>query len=171
MTGIERPGREPLWKEEVSYRSADERYVTRRQLVKFTVLSSLGMFAGNVWILLRSWLEKERPYPEQSIATASELAVGAVKQFNYPGPQDPCLLIHLEPETYVAYSQKCTHLSCAVYYDRDTRHIECPCHNGSFSARTGEVLKGPPPRPLVRIRLARRDDELVALGVEGGSGS
>jgi len=47
-------GREPLWQDEFSIHTADERYVSRRQFTKFLVLTSLGMFAGNAWILVRS---------------------------------------------------------------------------------------------------------------------
>jgi len=165
------PRQQPLWREEVSFRGADEQYVNRRQFAKFTVLASLGMFAGNAWILVRSWLRKEPSYPEQAVASMNEVPVGAVKQFQYPGPHDPCLLIRLDSDTYVAYSQKCTHLSCAVVYDRTKNRIECPCHNGFFSARTVLLLQRPPPRPLVRIRLIRRDERLVAVGVDTGSES
>jgi Rieske Fe-S protein len=161
---------EPLWKEEVSYRAADEETVGRRQFVKFTLLTSLAMFAGNLWILLRSWLRRETRTREQRIAHAGELAVGEVKLFRYPGPEDPCLLVRVEPDVWVAYGQKCTHLSCAVFYSRAADRIECPCHNGIFSVRTGEVLQGPPPRPLPRIRLARRSDAIVAIGIDTGEG-
>jgi Rieske Fe-S protein len=162
------PEREPLWKEEVSFRTADEAYVNRRQFMKFTLLTSLAMFCGSVWIVVRSWLRRAHVLPEMRVADVGELAVGEVKVFGYPEPQDPCLLIRLDRDSFVAYSQKCTHLSCAVVYDRKADQIECPCHHGFFSARTGEVLQGPPPRPLVRIRLERRDDQLVAVGLEPG---
>ena len=59
---------EPLWKEEFSVRTADERYVTRRQLTKFLVLTSLGMFVGNIWILIRSLFYKAPVYPQQPVA-------------------------------------------------------------------------------------------------------
>jgi hypothetical protein len=47
-------GTEPLWRDEFSISRGDERYVSRRQLAKFLTLGSLGMFAGNLWILVRS---------------------------------------------------------------------------------------------------------------------
>jgi Rieske Fe-S protein len=93
-----------------------------------------------------------------------------VKVFNYPGPDDPCLLIRRSQDQYVAFQQKCTHLSCAVVYSAARDRIECPCHEGYFSAETGAVLQGPPPRPLARIRLERRGEELVALAVESETG-
>ena len=70
-----------------------------------------------------------------------------------------------DEETYVAFSQKCTHLSCAVYYARAKNRLECPCHEGYFSVRNGEVLQGPPPRPLPRVVLERRGENLVAVAM------
>ena len=67
---------------------------------------------------------------------------------------------------FTAFSQKCTHLSCAVYYAAEKDRLECPCHEGYFSVRTGRVLQGPPPRPLPKIVLERRGERLVAIGVD-----
>jgi Rieske Fe-S protein len=92
--------------------------------------------------------------------------VGGVKLFRYPGPEDPCILIRRSENEYAAYSQKCTHLSCAVYYSREKARLECPCHEGYFSVRDGRVLQGPPQRPLPRVVLQRRGDALVAVGMD-----
>jgi nitrite reductase/ring-hydroxylating ferredoxin subunit len=164
---LRRASEAPLWRDEFSIHAAEERYVSRRQFGKFLVLTSLGMFAGNVWILVRSWLRGEPAYVPRVVARASEIPVGGVKLFSYPGPHDPCILVRPDAETFVAFSQKCTHLSCAVYYEAPRGRLECPCHEGYFSVRDGSVLQGPPPRPLPRIALERRGDELVALRVEG----
>lgn len=155
----------PLWREEFSVQNGEEQYVSRRQFGKFLMLTSAGMCAGSAWILLRSKLESEPVYPAVSLGQP-ELPVGGAKLFHYPTKDDPCLLIRPDEETYVAYSQKCTHLSCAVFYSNETRQIECPCHNGAFSVFTGGVLKGPPPRPLPKIVLEDRDGELFAVGVD-----
>ena len=158
-----------LWREEFSLHAAEERYVARRQFGKFLVLTSLGMLAGNLWILIRSWWPRRGPAPPaRLIAGAAELPVGGAKVFRYPGPNDPCLLLRTAEGSYVAYSQKCTHLSCAVYPAADGRRLECPCHEGYFSVEDGRVLQGPPPRPLPRILLERRDGALWAVGVDAG---
>ena len=157
----------PLWRDEFSIEAADERYVTRRQFAKFLVLTSLGMFVGQLWALLRAWLTgRARPAPSRSIARVDELPVGGTKVFQYPGENDPCLLIRLGPDRHVAFSQKCTHLSCAVYYAADERRLACPCHEGAFSAEDGRVLQGPPPRPLARVRLERQGQWIAAIGLE-----
>ena len=145
----------------------DERYVTRRQFAKFLTLTSLGMFAGNAWILAKSLLHRAPVYPTVPVATLDEVPVGGVKLFTYPTPQDPCILVRAGAEVYVAYSQICTHLSCAVFFSAATRRLECPCHQGSFSIADGSVIAGPPPRPLPRVVLDRRGQDLVATGMEG----
>lgn len=54
----------------------------------------------------------------------------------------------------IAMSGECTHLSCPVHLAKEegAAPLACPCHGGRFSA-TGEVLDGPPPRPLRRLPL------------------
>jgi Rieske Fe-S protein len=159
------PG-EPLWKEEFSVRTADERYVTRRQLTKFLVLTSFGMFVGNLWILLRSIFSKTPSYPQQTVARMGEIPVGGVKLFTYPTRDDHCILVRTSENEHVSYSQKCTHLSCAVYYSQENHRLECPCHKGFFSVADGSVLQGPPSRPLPKIILESRDGELVAVNIK-----
>ncbi|MBX6342872.1 MAG: Rieske 2Fe-2S domain-containing protein, partial [Thermomicrobiaceae bacterium] len=54
------------------------------------------------------------------------------------------------------------HLSCAVYWNAERGQLLCPCHNGVFDAQTGDVLAGPPSRPLPRIALAVEGDAIYA---------
>jgi nitrite reductase/ring-hydroxylating ferredoxin subunit len=166
MKFFRQPSKEPLWKEELPIRRADETYVSRRQFTKFLVMTSLGMFVGNLWILARTWFYKEPVFPEMPVARAGEIPIGGVKLFRYPTEHDPCILVRLGPEDYVAYSQMCTHLECPVFYSASRNQLVCPCHQGFFSARTGEVLQGPPPRALPRVALERRQDQLIAVAME-----
>jgi Rieske Fe-S protein len=164
-------GHEPrgAWREEFPIREGDERYVTRRQFARFLVLTSLAMLVGNLWILAKSWLNKAPRLVEAAIPGAAGLPVGGSTVFDYPETGEPCLLIRRSQDEFVAFSQKCTHLSCAVTYSKDNDRIECPCHNGYFSPRDGRVLQGPPPRPLPRVLLERRGGELVVVGMTTGS--
>ena len=166
MNWLRRSSSEPLWKEEFSVRAADERYVTRRQLTKFLVLTSFSMFVGNLWILLRSLFYKAPSFPQQPIARLGEIPIGGVKLFTYPTKDEHCILVRTAENEHVSYSQKCTHLSCAVYYSQEKNRLECPCHKGFFSIADGSVLQGPPSRPLPRIVLETREDQLVAVEVK-----
>ncbi len=49
-----------------------------------------------------------------------------------------------------AISATCTHLGCQVRWTADEKTFRCPCHGGVFDA-SGQVLEGPPPRPLTTI--------------------
>jgi Rieske Fe-S protein len=158
--------KKPLWSEEFSVHGAEDKYVLRRQLTKFLVLTSFGMFAGNVWIFFRSIFAKPASaYPEVAVGQVSEIPPGGIKLFRYPTQNDPCIMVRTISGELVAYSQKCTHLSCAVYYARENNRLECPCHEGYFSVETGRVLQGPPPRPLPRIQLEQRGGQIYAVGV------
>ncbi len=99
------------------------------------------MFVGNVWILVRSFFKQKPSYPETVVASAAGVPLNGVKLFSYPTPQDPCILVRRETG-FVAYSQKCTHLSCAVYYSLEEDRLECPCHEGYFSVNDGSVIQG-----------------------------
>ena len=168
MPFFRRPSSDALWKDEFSIFTSDERYVSRRQFAKFLTLASLGMFVGNLWILLRSYLSKTPAYPSAPIAGLGEIPIDGVKIFSYPSPQDRCILIRTGENEYQAYSQKCTHLSCAVNYEKESRRLACPCHQGFLSDDDGSVLQGPPPRPLPRIVLQQQSQNLVAIGVKLG---
>jgi len=166
MSWFRRPSSTPLWQDEFSVFTADERYVNRRQFTKFLTLTSLAMFAGNLWILVRSWFRRPAFYPKQAVAKLNELPVGGVKLFSYPTAADRCILVRTEAQGYVAYSQKCTHLSCAVYYSQARNRLECPCHQGFFSIVDGSVLQGPPRRPLPRVVLEQKNGLLIATRME-----
>ncbi len=65
----------------------------------------------------------------------------------------------------LAMSGECTHLTCPVQKREvvklkgdDVAPLACPCHGGRFS-RTGEVLEGPPPRPLRRLKIQLPDPD------------
>lgn len=158
-----------LWRDEFAIEAAHERYVARRQFGKFLVLTSFGMFVGNLWILARSYFRKEPVFERLLVGRTGDIPKGGVKLFSYPGPADPCILFHTHSNRFVAYSQKCTHLSCAVIPATDGKRIECPCHHGFFSIEDGRVLQGPPPRPLPRIVLEQKGDELWATAVDLGT--
>lgn len=169
MSWFRKPSSTPLWRDEFSVYTADERYVNRRQFTKFLTLTSFGMMVGNLWILTKSALYRQASFPRVAVAALDEIPIGGVKIFNYPNADDPCILIRTTAENYVAYSQKCTHLSCAVYYQKEQNRLECPCHQGFFSIADGSVLQGPPQRPLPRVALQRAGGQLVAMGMEGES--
>jgi cytochrome b6-f complex iron-sulfur subunit len=53
---------------------------------------------------------------------------------------------------FLAISAICTHLNCVVNWNEMLKKFECPCHGAKFN-QNGEVLEGPPPRPLNLYKL------------------
>jgi Rieske Fe-S protein len=137
--------------------------VGRRELLRLAVLTSGALFAGTAVLALLGRIKSATHGGTTQIARANDVAPGSAFYFSYPGSDDQAMLLHLPDGQFVAYSQKCTHLSCAVYYQAERDRIYCPCHGGVFDPRTGEPTAGPPQRPLPRITLRRDGDLLVAV--------
>ena len=135
--------------------------------MKFLVLTSAAFTLGQVWIGVQNWYRKRTGQPAmQRIASVDDLAVGGAVVFTYPDEHEPCLLVRLTTSEFVAFSQKCTHLSCAVIPRPAEGSFYCPCHEGRFDLRTGAPTAGPPRRPLTRIVLDIRGRDIYAVGVE-----
>ena len=163
-----RPSEEqPAWRADFPIDWPQDHYVERRDFMKFMVLTSLAFTVGQFWIAVQNWQRRRRGEPElMRLGRVTELPVGSTQMFAYPTEHDPCILVRDHDGALVAYSQKCTHLSCAVLPRVEDGVIRCPCHEGIFELSSGRPLAGPPRRPLSRIRLERRGEEVYAAGVE-----
>jgi Rieske Fe-S protein len=161
LEGRRRPTRR-AWQDEFPYDWERDASVSRRELLRLAVVTSGALFAGTVLLSFFGRRNDRRRGSPKPIAGGLTLPEGEALYFEYPGKDDQAVLLNLPGEGLVAYSQKCTHLSCSVYYGDDGDLI-CPCHDGKFDARTGEPIAGPPQRRLARIVLEERDGELFAL--------
>src|SRR3954466_14916946 len=101
MSWFRKPSSTPLWRDEFSVHTADERYVNRRQFTKFLTLTSFGMMVGNLWILAKSTFHRPASYPQVAVAAMDEVPVGGVKLFSYPTADDPCILVRTGADNYV----------------------------------------------------------------------
>jgi len=158
---------QPAWRQDFPIDWPQDHYVERRDFMKFMVLVSLSLTIGQFWIAAQNWWRRRRGVPPIArVAAIDDLPVGGALVFTYPGPADDCLLIRPTADTLVAFAQKCTHLSCAVRPRVSEGLIACPCHDGYFDLMTGRPVAGPPRRPLTRIRLDVRGNQIYATGVE-----
>jgi menaquinol-cytochrome c reductase iron-sulfur subunit len=64
--------------------------------------------------------------------------------------------------TFIALSNICTHLGCRVRWIADEEQFYCPCHVGIFD-KEGNVVAGPPPRPLDRYQVMVDEEEIQIL--------
>lgn len=144
----------------------EDHYVSRREFFKFVTLASGGLAVGSAALAARSQFRLQRRSFERAlVAEAKDVPVGGSLQFSYPRPSDLCILMQPEPGKFVAYTRRCTHLSCPVEYQPEQNRLYCPCHNGAFALEDGRVLQGPPPRPLPRVEIQVVGGQIFATGV------
>lgn len=151
---------------EFPYGQDPEAEVTRREFCNFLFLTSSALFVGAAGFSAKAAYDagKETAFAPAPIEGSRELQPGTSLNFAYPGEHDSAILIRSKDGSYHAFGQKCTHLTCPVYYSKEHHRLECPCHEGGFDAETGDVLYGPPPRPLDEIEIEVRNGEVIALG-------
>ncbi len=56
-------------------------------------------------------------------------------------------VVRKNEDEVLVLSNICTHLACRVSWHPDIQNYVSPCHNGHFDIY-GNVISGPPPRPL-----------------------
>ena len=143
-------------------RADEDTYVTRRELTKFLGLTSLAFFLGTAMAAGRRLWRKVAANQAGAarVVAVNEIPVGGYTLFRYPTADDPCILLRLAEDRFVAYNQQCAHLSCPVMFNAASRQLECPCHKGLFSAEDGRVLAGPPKRGLDALTVSIRKNEV-----------
>lgn len=160
--------KQPRWRQDFPIDWGRDEYVSRRELTKFIVLTSAAFFVGQAWLGVRKVFGRSKRLAyEKKIATVGELPIGGAKTFTYPEGSTSRLLVRVDKQDFVAYDQACTHLMCPVVPAVNEGKLHCPCHNGWFDLKTGQVLAGPPQRALPKVFLDVRGEEVWATGVEG----
>lgn len=158
---------QPAWRQDFPIDWPQDLYIERRDFMKFMVLTSAAFTVGQLWIVLQNWYRKRGGQPAiRRIASVDDVAIGSAVSFTYPDEHEACLLVRLTASEFVAFNQKCTHLSCAVIPRPAEGSFFCPCHEGRFDLRTGRATAGPPQRPLTRVVLDIRGRDIYAVGIE-----
>jgi cytochrome b6-f complex iron-sulfur subunit len=137
--------------------------ITRRKsiqlLLGFSIVSTLGGIVGPIiaYLLPRG----------AAVGTGGPVDVGSVEDFA-PGSgtvvsvnDKPVIIVSTKAAGLKAFSAICTHLGCVVAWDQHKNVIHCPCHEGIFNPTTGQVVSGPPPRPLSGYELAVKDGKVL----------
>ncbi|HYK85512.1 MAG TPA: Rieske 2Fe-2S domain-containing protein [Ktedonobacteraceae bacterium] len=155
-------GPDEEWREEFPYPWSEDEIVTRRDTLRFLLAGSGALFLATGVLAILGNLPAGPDVKAVPVAKVGELAENQWKVFNFPDQYAQGILINLPKKGLVAYSDVCTHLSCAVIYEGGGK-LHCPCHDGFFDAATGDVLAGPPTRPLPLIQLAIHDGTIYAV--------
>jgi cytochrome b6-f complex iron-sulfur subunit len=121
-------------------------------------VSTVLAVAYPVWRYLIPPLSGEPATQSVVAAQASQLKPNSGMVFKFGSK--PGLLIRTPEGELQAFNAVCTHLDCTVQYKADTSQIWCACHNGTYDLQ-GNVVSGPPPRPLERLVANQRGEDVV----------
>lgn len=125
--------------------------VGRRRLLDWFLGTSFGALLAAILYPVGRFLNP----PEVETAATNEADAGPANdpEFVEKGYKivrfgaEPVIVIRASETDFRAFSAVCTHLACIVEYSKRKQQIACNCHNGEFNLQ-GEVVGGPPPRPL-----------------------
>ena len=120
--------------------------ITRRRFLLYawaaTAFALLGEGVGALFDFLRPRLEEGAFGSRIAVGKVEDFPVGSVTYFK----ESQFYLVHLDGG-FLALYRVCTHLGCIVPWQEKQQRFWCPCHAGVFNMK-GEVLAGPPPRPM-----------------------
>ncbi len=141
--------------------------MTRRRFLTFTFAGATAIGLGAIAAPMARFaypIVPEEVFAKVKVASKSQLTpLSEGVSFDYQ--EIPSQLIQLDEENYAAYSLVCTHLGCIVKWVARDAQFFCPCHAGIFSPE-GEVLAGPPPRPLTKLIVAVEGSDIFVEGIE-----
>lgn len=69
------------------------------------------------------------------------------------------VIVKRTESSIVCFDASCPHLGCLVKWDQTAGQLRCACHGGAFDA-DGNVIAGPPPRPLQKYPYKIEDGTL-----------
>lgn len=127
---------------------ADEGKLTRRVLLErfagALVVATAAAAVGAVAAFAAPPPGRREDVSEIDAASLAELKAKGSVRFRFG--REPCILVMHDGRVH-ALSLVCTHLGCLVEWSAGAGRLTCPCHRAAFSV-TGDVIEGPPPRPL-----------------------
>ncbi len=121
------------------------------------VVASLGSFLYPVVRFVSPPAVPEAAVNEVTAGKVEDLKVNSGKIVKFGSR--PVLLVRSSETQWRAFSAVCTHLNCTVQYKPDGHVIWCACHNGTYDLN-GNVVSGPPPKPLDEYVVRLRGDEV-----------
>jgi len=133
----------------------------RRRFLKI-ILAFLGSitFFSFVYSILKflTALPTQAASSAKIILHKNEIPSGNAKDIIYQNA--PAVVINRPDKGYIAFSRTCTHLGCLVEFNKNQQKFLCPCHAGVYDLE-GNVVSGPPPKPLTVIPLRIEGDTII----------
>ena len=137
----------------------DKKTISRRRLLVYSWIGAavivLGELIGGTLAFL--WPRRKGPKVETVFIAGkvTDFKVGEIVPFR----KERAFVLRTEGG-FLALSGVCPHLHCIVNWNEVLKRFECPCHGAKFN-QDGEVLEGPPPRPLDLYKVQIVEGKLV----------
>lgn len=146
-----------------------------------TIAGGVALVLGlsGIRYLLTPALSKAQASSPASVGPVSQFEVNKPKAVSYEttvkdgwyvqSERKMAWVVRYEDGSIVVFDPHCTHLGCIVNWSDQGLagklgwNFYSPCHGGVFDI-TGNVITGPPPRPLDRIECKVENGELILLG-------
>lgn len=141
--------------------SQDDNTPKQRRFFLSVLLAGAGsaVAAATLWPVWRFLSPQEKAGEQAQVSIPrSKVGVGQAHFFDFRG--QPAVVLQARAGNFAAFSAVCTHLGCIVQWQAEKGEFLCPCHAGRFSAQ-GEVLAGPPPKPLETLPVSTRDGQII----------
>jgi len=137
----------------------EKKIISRRKLMGYAWIGAaaivIGELIGGTFAFL--WPRKKEGKSEKIFIAGkvNDFKVGEVTYF-----RKEKTFIQRSEGGFFAFSAVCPHLRCVVNWNEVLKKFECPCHGAKFN-KNGEVLEGPPPRPLDLYKIQIVKEKLV----------
>lgn len=97
-----------------------------------------------------------------TVAKTTDVPIGGIAAFDVAGTR---VAVANVGGTFHAFGDECTHEQCSLADgELEGTTVTCPCHQGQFDVRTGQVLAPPPPSPVKTYRVRTQGESLqIAL--------
>jgi Rieske Fe-S protein len=157
---------------------SEKKPLTRRDFMGIATFSIGGLISAIMGIpavayVLGPALQREAAQNWIRLGSASKVEIGTPTLFRVKVERKAGWIVSQEEiaafvltengRDFIAMSNICTHLGCRVRWIADHQQFLSPCHNGIFD-KNGNVVSGPPPRPLDRYQVKVENDQLFILG-------
>lgn len=137
----------------------EKKIISRRKLMGYAWIGAAaivtGELIGGTFAFL--WPKRKEGKGEKIFIAGkvNDFKVGEVIYFR----KEKAYIERLEGG-FLSFSAVCPHLRCVVNWNEMLKKFECPCHGAKFK-QNGEVLEGPPPRPLDLYKMQIVEGKLV----------
>lgn len=137
--------------------------MNRKEFLKFSALSTVGVIAGGSQVFLQSCKKSSTENPVNFTLDLTQPANAALNNIGGFIYSNSVIVIRVDASSYAALSQVCTHQGCTVAYVSSLKEVRCPCHQAAYNM-SGSIISGPQPSGLKSYSVVKNGNILTVSG-------